>query len=215
MQSEQIDQLAAALNKAQSSMSGAVKDTANPFFKSRYADLESVWEACRGPLVENGLSVSQTMVMPDVPGTVVVRTTLMHTSGQWISGDLCMKPVKEDPQAYGSCITYARRYALAAIVGVYQMDDDGESASGRGESRGEAEKKYISDKPSAPSTFKAVAGGISEGQSKLLYVRRKQAGKVDDTAFEKFLIEKGWKTENAIPKAEFKGVLAFVEGNSV
>lgn len=129
MQSENIAELAAALSKAQANITGALKDSANPFFKSRYADLNSVWDACRKQLTDNGLSVIQTTDI--VADTVVVRTTLAHASGQWISGILPVKAKDDGPQAQGSGITYARRYALAAIVGLAQIDDDAEAAQGR------------------------------------------------------------------------------------
>lgn len=129
MQSENINELAAALAKAQGQLTGALKDSANPFYKSKYADLNSVWEACRKQLSDNGLSVIQTT---DIAfETVVVRTTLAHSSGQWISGILPVKTKDDGPQAQGSGITYARRYALAAIVGLAQIDDDAEAAQGR------------------------------------------------------------------------------------
>ena len=129
MQSEQINELAAALSKAQASITGALKDSANPFFKSKYADLASCWDACRKQLTDNGLSVIQTTDI--VSDTVVVRTTLAHSSGQWVSGILPVKAKDDGPQAQGSGITYARRYALAAIVGLAQIDDDAEAAQGR------------------------------------------------------------------------------------
>ena len=129
MQSEQINELAAALSKAQASITGALKDSANPFFKSKYADLASCWDACRKQLTDNGLSVIQTTDI--VLDTVVVRTTLAHSSGQWVSGILPVKAKDDGPQAQGSGITYARRYALAAIVGLAQIDDDAEAAQGR------------------------------------------------------------------------------------
>lgn len=129
MQSEAINELAAALAKAQGKLTGALKDSSNPFFKSRYADLASCWDACRQQLSENGLSVIQTTDVVD--GIVVVRTTLAHSSGQWISGVLPVKTKDDGPQAQGSGITYARRYALAAIVGLAQIDDDGEAAQAR------------------------------------------------------------------------------------
>lgn len=129
MKSEQINELAAALAKAQGSMKGAVKDASNPFFKKSYADLESIWDACRKALSENGLAVIQTT---EVLGeTLSLITTLVHSSGQSISGSYPIKPVKDDPQGIGSAITYARRYALASIVGVHQTDDDGNAASGK------------------------------------------------------------------------------------
>lgn len=129
-QSETINELAAALAKAQGHIKGAAKDTNNPFFKSKYADLASVWEACRSALSDNGLSVVQTTA-GDNAETVTVETQLNHSSGQWIRGSLTMKPTKADPQGMGSTITYARRYALAAMVGVAPEDDDGNAGSGK------------------------------------------------------------------------------------
>lgn len=129
-QSEQVNELAAALVQVQATMGNAIKDSDNPFFKSKYADLQSIWDACREPLTSNGLAVTQTTDI--APAGVTVVTTLLHKSGQWVRGRLHMTPVKADPQGLGSCISYARRYALAAIVGVVQVDDDGEGASGRG-----------------------------------------------------------------------------------
>lgn len=128
--SEQINELAAALAKAQGAMTGALKDSANPFFKSRYADLESVWTACRKALTENGLSVVQSASATE--NGVAVTTMLLHSSGQWMRDTLPLNPKDLSPQGIGSAITYGRRYALAAMAGVYQTDDDGEAAHGRG-----------------------------------------------------------------------------------
>jgi len=127
--SETLGALAAALAKAQGEMTGAIKDATNPFFKSTYADLESVWEACRIPLSQNGLAVTQLMDH-DVSGPILI-TTLMHASGEWVSSAYPIRPMKDDPQALGSCTTYARRYSLAAIVGIVQTDDDAEGAMAR------------------------------------------------------------------------------------
>lgn len=128
--SEQINELATALAKAQAEITGAKKGTENPFFRSKYADLAEVWDVIRGPLSKNGLSVVQfPSVAVQEDARVVVTTVLMHTSGQFISDDLALKPAKDDPQGVGSAITYARRYALAAAVGVAQEDDDGNAAT--------------------------------------------------------------------------------------
>ena len=127
-QSETIGKLAEALAKAQGSMEGAKKDSKNPFFKSSYADLESVWTACRRSLCENGLSVVQTT--QESERGVCLVTTLLHSSGEWLRGIYPISPAKNDPQGVGSALTYARRYALAALVGVCQTDDDGEAAMG-------------------------------------------------------------------------------------
>lgn len=127
--SDQINELAAALAKAQAEMGGAVKDSTNPFFKSKYADLASVREACNGPLTKNGIAVVQS---PSLAGNVVsVRTILIHSSGQWISGDVSCAAKDDSPQAVGSAITYLRRYALQSFAGVAPEDDDGEAAQGR------------------------------------------------------------------------------------
>lgn len=122
-----IASLALALSKAQSEIKGALKDSNNPFFKSKYADLSSVWDACRGPLTKNELAIVQTIAGDS--DNVIVTTMLVHSSGEWVKDSLTMVPVKKDPQGAGSAITYARRYALAAIAGVTPEDDDGNAAS--------------------------------------------------------------------------------------
>lgn len=132
-QSEQIDQIAAALARVQAALVPALKDAENPAFKqggkaSRYADLASVWDACRKPLTDNGLAVIQSPGL--CGGNQVEMTTLItHSSGQWISGTLSIPLAKVDAHGYGSATTYARRYALAAMVGVIADDDDGNAAS--------------------------------------------------------------------------------------
>ncbi len=126
-QSLEIKDLATALSKAQAEIKAAVKDSTNPFFKSKYADLSSVWEACRISITKNGLSVIQTG-RSDFD-LVIVTTQLQHSSGQWVRGEFSAKPVKNDPQAIGSCITYLRRYSLAAMVGVAPEDDDANDAT--------------------------------------------------------------------------------------
>lgn len=125
--SEQINEIATALNKAQDEMGGAAKDAKNPFFKSKYADLSSVVKAVKEPFASNGLSYSQFPIYQD--GLVGVETILMHTSGQWISSVLLLPMTKKDPQAAGSAITYARRYSLQAVAGIPSEDDDGQLAS--------------------------------------------------------------------------------------
>jgi hypothetical protein len=132
LQSESIGKLAEAVAKAQGVMESAVKDSKNPFFKSSYSSLAAVWSACRKPLSDNGLSVVQTTeYLPESPDMVIVDTRLCHSSGEWIQGRLVMKPVKADPQGIGSCLTYARRYALSAMVGIAPEDDDGNAATGK------------------------------------------------------------------------------------
>ena len=126
-QSDSIKELATALSKVQGELTYAKKDSANPFFKSRYADLESVWDACRSLLAANGLSVIQ---MPGnyFEGRMWLVTKLCHTSGEWIEQEMSVPVQKPDAQGAGSALTYMRRYALAAFVGVVQADDDGNAA---------------------------------------------------------------------------------------
>ena len=131
--SESIAELAKALCKAQSEMGGAVKDAKNPFFKSSYADLTSVIKAIKEPFNNNGLSYIQFPVTSSGGNGVGVKTVLMHTSGQYIESEFYLPLVKADPQAGGSAITYARRYALQALAGIPTADDDAEAAMFRNE----------------------------------------------------------------------------------
>ncbi len=124
-----IGNLAADLASVQAVLHGAVKGSDNPFFKSKYADLAAVWGACRAPLAAAGLSIVQAPRLED--GIVYVDTILMHHSGEWIKSSVGAISKDSGPQAVGSVISYLRRYALASVVGLTQVDDDGEAAEGR------------------------------------------------------------------------------------
>src|SRR3990167_8898859 len=126
-QSPEINKLAEALCKFQGSMDPVTKDGVNPYFGNSYASLAAIWQSVRPRLSANGLSVVQSN-QPNADGITLV-TTLMHVSGQWIKGTLIMKPAKSDPQGFGSCLSYARRYAMSAILGIVTEDDDGNAAS--------------------------------------------------------------------------------------
>lgn len=127
--SESIKELATALNKAQAEMTGAKKSAANPFFKSKYANLEEVINCVKEPFANNGLSFMQFPVSED--GSAGVETIILHESGEFISNYFMLKCAKNDPQGMGSAITYARRYGLQAAVGIPSEDDDGEGAMNR------------------------------------------------------------------------------------
>lgn len=130
LQSESIANLAKSLSIVQGKLTHAKKDSANPFFKSKYADLESVWDACRDLLAFNGLSVAQFPgTYSELDKTMSLTTVLLHESGEWISQEMSVPMSKVDAQGAGSCISYMRRYSLAAVVGVVQADDDGNAAS--------------------------------------------------------------------------------------
>jgi len=129
--SETIDALSAAMAAAQGEMKPAIKDATNPHFKSKYADLSSVFEAVRGPFAKHGLSVWQEL--GNANGGVTVSTRVVHKSGQWVEfGPLFVPAGKQDAQGLGSAATYARRYGLASALGVCaDEDDDGNAASGK------------------------------------------------------------------------------------
>jgi hypothetical protein len=129
-----IAELTKALVKVQAAIGPAAMNSTNPHFRSKYADLNSIWDACRTLLTENGLAVIQT----NAPGEVgvVVETTLAHESGEYITSELFLPLDKNTPQGVGSAITYGRRYGLAAIVGIVaDEDDDGNAASKNGNGR--------------------------------------------------------------------------------
>jgi hypothetical protein len=127
--SESIVKLAGALVKAQAKIEGASKDAANPFFKSSYANLNSVMEACKPHLNAAGISVLQP-VISDTDGDYV-ETILLHESGEFISSRMKLIIAKQDMQAYGSAVSYARRYGLQSMVFVCAEDDDGEKTMNR------------------------------------------------------------------------------------
>lgn len=130
--SEDITDLAKALSAMQAKGLAASKDSTNPHFNRTYADIGSCWDAIREPLTENGLSIVQTLKIHDFADgkpVCVLITTMMHTSGQWLSSELPLMVSQMTSQGQGSAITYARRYALAALTGIYQVDDDGNEAS--------------------------------------------------------------------------------------
>ena len=152
-----LGKLAEALSKAQGAFEHAKKSEENPHFRMKYADLASCWDAVRKALSDNGLAVIQTTVDTSPP-FVTVETLLAHKSDEWIKGVLTMKSVSNSkekgiydnptPQGIGSTITYARRYALSAIVGIAPEDDDGNAGSGDGyKGKGKGRGKTPNEQP--------------------------------------------------------------------
>ena len=120
--------IAEALSAAQAEMTDPVKDSINPHFKSRYADLASILKTVRPVLARHGIAIVQTTGITDAGGVILI--TALMWKNESIIGRYPVAPVKADPQGYGSAMTYARRYALQAIVGVAaDDDDDGNAAS--------------------------------------------------------------------------------------
>lgn len=127
MQSETISKLAEALALAQDEITGAAKSSVNPHFNAKYASLAEVWDAWQKVGPKNGLAVAQVMAVES--GEIVLVTRLYHKTGEWIESRFPLRPTKPDMQGLGSATTYARRYCLAAMVGIAPEDDDGEAAS--------------------------------------------------------------------------------------
>lgn len=125
--SESIKELALALCKVQAKLKDAETNSENPHFQSKYADLSAVWKACRALLTENGFCVVQAPFRSE-SGMVLV-TRLIHSSGQWVRSEYTLSPTQNTPQQMGSALTYARRYSLAAIVGIAPGDDDDGNAA--------------------------------------------------------------------------------------
>lgn len=128
--SESIAKIAPALLKAQRKMGAATKGAANPYFKSKYADLGAVMEVVKDPLNDEGITILQPTYSKD--GSHYVETILMHETGEFIASDaLKLELNKTDMQQLGSAITYARRYTLQSLLSIPAEDDDGEASMGR------------------------------------------------------------------------------------
>jgi hypothetical protein len=123
LQSESLKELGSALAKAQADMSPAGINSDNPFFKSKYASFASIVKSSRPALTKHGLSIIQRPLIAD-DGIAILATMMLHSSGEFIESRIKINPVKSDPQSYGSCLSYLKRYAYAAMVGVISDDED-------------------------------------------------------------------------------------------
>lgn len=160
-QTENIKELITALSKAQGAMKPAVFNKVNPHYKSKYADFASCMEACRNPLAENGLVVTQYCEL--LGDKLNLVTMLAHTSGQWMTSYFPIFTANTNMQSLGSAISYAKRYALTAALGIVadeEVDDDAESADGRHNPPQEYKKNLTSSKsqPIAPPHVQKISG---------------------------------------------------------
>ena len=143
--SESIKNIAIAMCEVQASMEVASKSSDNPFFNSKYADLSEVLRCIKGVIPSKNLSFMQ---MPSFEsGVVSVETIVMHSTGEWISSTSSSPISKSNPQGVGDAITYLRRYSLAAIFGLAQKDDDGNSNSEPSKNKSSQSKSNDDDKP--------------------------------------------------------------------
>lgn len=161
--SEQINELATALAKAQGEIENASKNSNNPAYKSKYADLAEVLNTVRPVFSAHGLSITQFPSFAD--GLASVETVLMHSSGQWMSGLASAGVTKQDAQGVGSAITYLRRYSLAAVAGIAQEDDDAQAAIGG--SAGKAKTKPAPAPDDMPESVAAPAKWMAEMELKI------------------------------------------------
>jgi predicted RNA-binding Zn-ribbon protein involved in translation (DUF1610 family) len=157
--SESIIKIAPALLAAQKEIGSASKDAVNPFFKSKYADLGSVMEACKEALNKNGITVLQP-VSTDGMGTTLLETILLHESGEFISDTMSVTIKQQnDPQAQGSAITYARRYSLQSMVFIPAEDDDAEKATNHAVNTPTSQSKTVSAKSTTTDVKCPKCGG--------------------------------------------------------
>lgn len=165
--SETIAELAKSLVKFNLEVNKIAKDADNPFFKNNYATLDTIIDEIRPILSKHGLSIMQ---IPSGDGqNVTLKTLLLHESGEWLESDeLTMKPVKNDPQAVGSCITYARRYSLAAFLSLNTGEDD----DGNGATYGKDKPKPKGNNGNNPSKPQGSGNGkASEKQMKMIHAK--------------------------------------------
>jgi hypothetical protein len=163
--SDTLTKISPALVKAINAIEGVKKGADNPFFKSKYANLESVIEAAHGALSANGLAVMQGPGPMD-GNCITLTTRLVHESGEWIETDFSLPAGKMDPQAAGSAITYARRYSLMAMLNMPAVDDDGEASMPRTTKPGEPKNPNVSVHPEGPDFWGAEGPGMSAAQAK-------------------------------------------------
>lgn len=142
--SEQINELATAMAKAQLEIENASKNAANPHFRSKYADLAEVLNTVRPVFAKHGLAVIQSAGFDS--GIASVETTIAHASGQWISSTVSAPVSKQDAQGVGSALTYCRRYGLAGMAGIAQEDDDANAAVGGRPQPAQSKKPVASPK---------------------------------------------------------------------
>lgn len=167
--SESLKNISAALIQFHIKVDKVGKDATNPFFKSKYASLSNILEAINFPLIESGLSFSQ---LPS--GENGLTTILMHAeSGEYLESTYEMKPVKDDPQGRGSVITYQRRYALAAVLGLnIDEDDDGNTATHGGTTPEKAAENNLPWLNEGTKEFEGAIEKLKAGKSSIKALRQ-------------------------------------------
>lgn len=199
--STNIASIAKALSAAQAEIENATKNAENPHFKSGYADLSAIWDACRAPLTKNGLSVTQTVHREGA--NIVLHTTLMHISGECIRGEMPLLMTRNDMQGLGSALTYARRYSLAAMVGIAQEDDDGNASTKHPPQKQYATTRYTTNKQ---ITHNGVAGDFV-----IDFTKGFNGKKISDLSPENLSKLHDWCVENKTKSDFVKNAAAYME----
>lgn len=183
----EIKQIAAAMVRAQKGFAPALKSSSNPHFKSKYADLAACVEAVVDSLNANGIMLMQKQ-HPNDSG-VSVETIFVHESGETFSAGILTVPAsKQDPQGYGSALTYARRYSLMAACGIAPEDDDGNAASKSGAQNGSAEQpskvrhnsREVKPSTAAADIVRRIKAALAEGKDLTVYEAYMDANKHGD-----------------------------------
>ncbi len=200
--------IAAAMVKVQAEIKIAKKDKINPFFKSKYADLSSVWEACHEELTKNEIAVIQSPVFRD--GVQLCRTVLLHSSGQELSGEYLVRPIKDDPQGYGSAFTYARRYSLASMVGILQDDDDARIASLTRGGKTANMDKIAGKLKSAAKDAEPIGEFVSKAEASGLFKAWKAAGIPNEEVAEYFREAFGIESTERLRREHQSKVIAWI-----
>ena len=216
--SQNINELMGALSKAQGKIRAAKKSKTNPFHKSQYADLASIWDACRDVLSENGLAVVQT-IDNTTDNNMILTTILGHSSGQWIKGTMPIMLADIKPQTIGSTLTYYRRYSLSALVGIAPddgEDDDGQSAqeSHHGRYQTKPVAKAVTVKPVVENQQTPSAPHINDGQARDLELLLKKTPKIFQEEMLKFLKERKWE-DFQVPISSYASIRAHFEKNII
>lgn len=176
--SESIVNIAASLLAAQKNMGDATKESKNPFYKSSYADLNSIREVVTPALNAQGISVLQPTRV-GVDGGSYVETTLLHSSGEYLTSQFPIVAAKaNDPQAYGSAVSYARRYSLQSFLSVGAVDDDAEAGMGRGKAPAKFTQPVV-DKVLEKTIDKNVEAGALVTPKKVSFSKKAVTATVD------------------------------------
>lgn len=205
-----MQKLIPALVKARLAFEPIAKDGKNPHYRTRYATLDSILSAVVKPLAENGLAIVQTLnPTPDAP---ILTTHLYHESGESIESNYPL-PASTEPQKLGAAITYARRYAICAMLNIVaDEDDDGNSASSKpttvaSPAKDDAKVTPIS-KPATAATDAPASDLISDAQRKRLYAIATKEGQFTKDGFKRLVLGFGFESSTAIAKDKYDEIVA-------